>query len=191
MCALIGLILLSLMFPVTSLLVKITSPGLVFHHGRRVGLNGKLFGLYKVRTMVVGAANISPAITAQHDLRITPLGRILRRTKIDELPQRLNVLKGDMSSRGPRPEDPRYVVLHTSEQRGVLKVRHGVTSPASLSYRFEEAMPHGADRERTYCTEVLPAKLAIDLACPSRRTLFSDIVLISRTIFSMLRQHTP
>ena len=96
----------------------------------------------------------------------------------------------DMSLVGRRPEDPRYVALYTSEQRRALNVRPGITSPASMSYRDEEGMLRGADWERTYCTEVLPAKLAIDLAYLSRRTLFSDVGLILRTLFSMFRQNT-
>lgn len=93
-----------------------------------------------------------------------------------------------MSLVGLLPEDPRYVALYASEQRRALNVRPGITSPASLSYRDEEGMLHGADWERTYCTEVLPAKLSIDLAYLSRRTLFSDVGLILRTLFSMFKK---
>ena len=186
--ALVGLILLSPLFLVTSLLIKLTSPGPVFHRGRRVGLNGRLFSLYKFRTMIAGAANMGLAITAERDPRITPLGRILRRTKADELPQLLNVLKGDMSLVGPRPEDPRYVAQYTPEQREILKVRPGITGAASVVYRNEERILTGQDWETAYRTRVLPTKLAIDLDYLSKRTFGSDLLLIFRTIFSMFKK---
>jgi lipopolysaccharide/colanic/teichoic acid biosynthesis glycosyltransferase len=183
--ALVGLIVLSPLFLITSLIIKLTSRGPVFHRGKRVGLNGKVFSLYKFRTMVVNAANIGPAITAKGDARITPFGRILRRTKIDELPQLLNVLKGDMSLVGPRPEDPHYVVQYTPKEREILNVRPGITSAASLAYRNEEQILTGQDWETVYRTEVLPTKLAIDLDYLSNRTFWSDINLIFLTILSI------
>ena len=111
---------------------------------------------------------------------------MLRRTKIDELPQLINVLTGEMSLVGPRPEDPKYVALYNPDQRRLLKVRPGITSPASLTYRCEEQMLGGADWEKTYSAEVLPAKLAMDLAYLDRRTFISDVVLIVRTLYSVL-----
>lgn len=185
--ALLGLIVLFPLFLITSLIIKLTSAGPVFHCGKRVGLNGRLFNLYKFRTMIANAANIGPAITAQNDPRITGVGRFLRKAKIDEFPQLINVLMGDMSLVGPRPEDPRYVASYSPEQRRVLNFRPGITSAASLFYRREEEMLSGPDWEKAYRTQVLPAKLAIDLAYLSRRTLFSDLLLITRTIFSMFR----
>lgn len=185
--SLFGLILLSPLFLVVTLFVKFTSPGPVFHRGERVGLNGKLFNLYKFRTMITNAATIGPGITAQNDLRITGVGRFLRSTKIDELPQLINVLKGEMSLVGPRPEDPRYVDQYTPEQREILRVRPGITSAASLTYRNEEGMLKGQDWETVYRTQILPAKLEIDLAYLSKRTLSSDLLLIARTIFSLFR----
>jgi lipopolysaccharide/colanic/teichoic acid biosynthesis glycosyltransferase len=185
--ALLGLIILSPLFFITGTVVKLTSAGPVFHRGKRVGLNGKLFTLYKFRTMIANAATMGPGITAQNDPRMTGVGRFLRITKIDELPQLINVLKGDMSLVGPRPEDPRYVAQYTPEQREVLKVRPGITSAASLSYRNEEKILYGPDWEKRYCTEVLPAKLAIDLAYLSKQTLLSDMFLILRTILSMFQ----
>jgi lipopolysaccharide/colanic/teichoic acid biosynthesis glycosyltransferase len=185
--ALIGLIVLSPLFLITSLAIKLTSRGPVFHRGERVGLNGRLFHLYKFRTMIVDAAAIGPGITIQDDPRVTAVGRLLRSTKIDELPQLINVLKGDMSLVGPRPEDPRYVARYTPEQRQVLKFRPGITSAASLVYRREEQMLNGSDWEKVYQSEVLPAKLAIDLDYFSKRTLVSDLFLIVRTISSLFR----
>jgi lipopolysaccharide/colanic/teichoic acid biosynthesis glycosyltransferase len=186
--ALIGLIVLSPLFLITSLTIKITSHGPIFHRGKRVGLNGKVFNLYKFRTMISNAAKIGPIITAASDPRITPLGRILRRTKVDELPQLINVLKGDMSLVGPRPEDPRYVAQYTSEQREVLNFRPGITSAASLAYRHEEKMLTGSDWETVYQTKVLPAKLSIDLDYLGKRTFTFDLILIFRSILSMFRQ---
>ncbi len=185
--ALLGLIVLFPLFLITSLIIKLTSPGPVFHHGERAGLNGRLFNLYKFRTMIANAATLGPGITAQNDPRITGVGRFLRRTKIDELPQLINVLTGDMSLVGPRPEDPRYVAQYTPEQREILRVRPGITSAASLTYRNEEQMLKGQDWETVYRTQILPAKLEIDLAYLSKRTLSSDLLLIARTIFSLFR----
>jgi lipopolysaccharide/colanic/teichoic acid biosynthesis glycosyltransferase len=185
--ALIGLIILSPLFFITILIIKLTSQGAIFHRGKRVGLNSKLFTLYKFRTMIANAANIGPGITTKNDQRITMVGNILRRTKIDELPQLINVLKGDMSLVGPRPEDPRYVSQYTPEQRQVLSVRPGITSPASLAYRNEERLLTGTDWEKTYITKILPEKIKIDLAYLSKQTFLSDICLIIQTILSMFR----
>jgi len=185
--ALIGLIVLSPLFLITSFIIKLTSPGPVFHRGERAGLNGKSFRLYKFRTMILNAATLGPGITARNDPRVTAVGRFLRSTKVDELPQLINVLKGDMSLVGPRPEDPRYVKQYTPEQREILRVRPGITSAASLTYRNEERMLKGQDWETVYRTQILPAKLEIDLAYLSKRTLSSDLLLIARTIFSLFR----
>lgn len=185
--ALVGMIILSPVFLVISLSIKLTSQGPIFHRGKRVGLNGKVFTLLKFRTMASNTENMWPVITVKNDSRITPFGQILRRTKIDELPQLLNVLKGDMSLVGPRPEDPFYVAQYSFEQREVLKVRPGVTSAASLLYRNEENILIGPDWESKYRSEVLPAKLAIDLAYISRRTLLSDFILIVRTLLYLFK----
>jgi lipopolysaccharide/colanic/teichoic acid biosynthesis glycosyltransferase len=152
-----------------------------------VGKNGELFRPFKFRSMAVGADQQGPGITAAGDARVTRAGRFLRRTKLDELPQLINVLRGDMSLVRPRPEDPRYVALYTPEQRRVLAVRPGITSAASLAYRHEEQLLAGADWETVYREQVLPAKLAIDLDYLARRSLWSDLGLIVRTVGSMLR----
>ena len=183
----VGFVLLSLIFLMTALLIKFDSPGPVFYRSQRVGKGGKLFILYKFRSMIKDADRCGPGITSAADERITPIGRMLRRTKIDELPQLINVLKGDMSIVGPRPEDPRYVSQYTPEQRQVLSVRPGITSPASLAYRNEERLLTGTDWEKTYITKILPEKIKIDLAYLSKQTFLSDICLIIQTILSMLR----
>jgi lipopolysaccharide/colanic/teichoic acid biosynthesis glycosyltransferase len=185
--ALIGLIILSPVFLIVALIIRLSSSGPIFHRGKRVGLNGSFFHIYKFRTMVMNAEADGPAITSENDLRITRVGQILRRTKVDELPQLINVLIGEMSLVGPRPEDPRYVSLYTPEQLRILTVRPGITSAASLAYRHEEKMLAEQDWERIYRTEILPAKLAIDMRYISQRTLLSDISLLIKTILTILR----
>jgi lipopolysaccharide/colanic/teichoic acid biosynthesis glycosyltransferase len=184
--AAVGLLLLSPLLAVVAILIVATSAGPVFHKAQRVGRGGQTFRLYKFRSMVAGADRIGPRITAAGDARITPVGRFLRRTKIDELPQLINVLKGEMSLVGPRPEDPRYVALYTAEQRQLLAVRPGITSPASLAYRDEESLLACDDWERTYVERVLPHKLAIELAYLARRNWVSDLGIVLRTVLAVL-----
>jgi len=183
--SLIGLVFLSPFFLIIALMIKISSPGPVFYRALRIGKGGKPFRLYKFRSMIVNADNLGPGITSAEDSRITGVGRWMRKYKIDELPQLINVFKGDLSLVGPRPEDPRYVAQYTPEQRRILSVRPGITSAASLAFRKEEQMLSGPNWERIYCTEVLPTKLTMDLAYFSHRTLLSDILLIIRTILSI------
>ncbi len=183
----LGLIILSPIFALIALLIRLTSPGPVFYRARRVGQGGREFTLYKFRSMVADADRRGPGITAAGDPRVTSIGRVLRRTKLDELPQLWNVLRGDMSLVGPRPEDPRYVALYTPEQRRVLDVRPGITSLASIEYRNEEAVLHGPDWEQRYIHEVMPAKLAIDLRYVQRATLFTDLLIILRTLLALFR----
>ncbi len=145
------------------------------------------FELYKFRTMIVDADKIGPGVTASGDTRVTPVGKFLRRTKLDELPQLLNVLKGEMSLVGPRPEDSRYVMLYTPAQRQILDFVPGITSAASLAYRNEEEMLTGDDWETVYQTKVMPAKIAIDLEYMATANILTDLNLIFQTIFSMAR----
>jgi lipopolysaccharide/colanic/teichoic acid biosynthesis glycosyltransferase len=180
-----GLLALAPVFLVVAVLIKLEDGGPVFYRAKRVGLNGNLFPLYKFRSMRVDADRMGPGITASGDPRITRMGAWLRRTKVDELPQLLNVIAGDMSLVGPRPEDPRYVALYTPEQRRILQVRPGITSAASLAYRHEEQMLSGPNWQDTYVHEVMPAKLAIDLEYLARRNLLTDMTLILRTIGAM------
>jgi lipopolysaccharide/colanic/teichoic acid biosynthesis glycosyltransferase len=188
LASLIGLLLLSPLFLLLALLIRLDSAGPIFYRAQRVGKDGGLFSLYKFRSMTVGADKQGPGITVAGDSRVTRVGRFLRRTKLDELPQLLNVLKGEMSLVGPRPEDPRYVALYTPEQRQVLAARPGITSAASLQYRREEELLSGADWERVYRQEVMPAKLAIDLAYGQTRTIWTDLRLIFQTILAVLKR---
>jgi len=183
--SLAGLAVLSPLFVLMGVWIKLDTPGPVFYRANRVGRAGRPFRLYKFRSMVAYADRQGPGITTTGDARVTQVGRFLRRAKIDESPQLINVLLGDMSLVGPRPEDPRYVALYTPEQRRVLTVRPGITSAASLAYRHEEQLLSGADWETVYRTRVLPDKLAIDLAYLARRTLGSDLKLIRQTVAAM------
>ncbi len=197
MASLVGLLLLSPLFLLVALAIKLESAGPVFYRGERVGRGGWPFCIYKFRSMVhierEEADQRGPGITMASDERITRLGRLLRRTKVDELPQLINVLRGDMSLVGPRPEDPRYVALYTREQRRVLAVRPGVTSPASVSYRYEEELldarraAGGPNWEQVYIEEVMPHKLQIELGYLERRTLWTDLAVIFETLLAMLR----
>ena len=177
-----GLALLSPVLLGIALAVRTHDGGPVLYRARRVGKDGQEFRLLKFRTMTPNADGTGPAVTRQGDVRVTRLGRFLRRTKLDELPQLLNVLQGDMSLVGPRPEDPRYVALYTPEQRQVLSVRPGITSAASLEYREEEALLVGPNWEKEYREKVMPDKIAIDLAYIRGRSFWSDLRLIARTI---------
>lgn len=181
-CAGVGLALLAPLFGLVAVWIKLDSPGPVLHRARRVGMGGKPFYLYKFRTMLVNAMVVGPPVTIAKDPRVTKAGHVLREFKIDELPQLFNVLKGDMSLVGPRPEDPRYVALYTPVQRDVLRVRPGITSPASLLYRREAEMLAGPDWEAEYVKRIMPRKLEMELSYLRERTIRSDLSLILRTI---------
>ena len=183
----IGLIVLSPLFLVLAIWIKRDSPGPVFYHAQRIGRNGIPFGLYKFRSMVVGADKAGPGITIAGDQRVTPSGRILRKYKLDELPQLINVVKGDMSLVGPRPEAPQYVALYDNRQRAVLSVRPGITSPASLHYRDEESLLQGQEWEQLYTGQIMPHKLEIELTYLQQRTLATDVQLILQTIGALAK----
>lgn len=186
--SLIGLILLSPLFLLLAVLIRADSAGPVFFQAERVGQGGKLFRLFKFRSMVWGAARLGPGITTADDKRITRVGRLLRKSKMDELPQLFNVLKGEMSLVGPRPEDPRYVALYTPEQRRILQVRPGITSPASIRYRHEEQLLTGPNWEQVYVEQVMPRKLQIELDYAERRTCSSDLNVMLETVLAIFRE---
>lgn len=186
----ISLLLILLTLPLwlaAVIAIKLGSPGPVLHRAARAGKGGVPFTLFKFRTMVTGAHQRGPGITPAGDPRITPIGRLLRRAKLDELPQLINVLKGEMSLVGPRPEDPRYVALYTPEQRRVLAVRPGITSPASVRYRHEEQLLQGTDWQQVYLQQVMPHKLQIELDYLARRTFWSDCGIIVETLKAVFR----
>ena len=184
----IGLLVLSPVLIVLSGLVKFTSPGPVLFKQQRVGKNGRLFWILKFRSMVDGAERMGAGITPVNDLRITQIGAFLRKWKLDEIPQLWNVLRGDMSLVGPRPELPQYVAKYTTEQRQVLKVRPGITDPASLRYRDEGVLlQKSSDPNQLYLQEILPDKLKLNLAYLRRVSFSYDIKLVVATIRSLLR----
>lgn len=185
-CAALGLLVLSPVLLVCALLVGLTSPGGVLFRQERIGKDGVPFTIYKFRSMRKDNAGLK--ISTSRDTRITPVGRVLRKTKLDELPQLWNVLKGDMSFVGPRPEVREYTDLYTPEQRQVLMVRPGVTGLASIRYRNEnELLTASSDPNRTYIDEVMPAKLALDLKYIPRACVSYDIKLIWETIVTVVR----
>ena len=181
--SLAGIILLSPLLLLVALLVKLDSKGPVFFRQERIGLGFKPFRIYKFRTMVADAFLNGPLVTSVVDRRITRVGRFLRRTKIDELPQLLNVLKGDMSLVGPRPEVAKFVELFIDDYREVLEVRPGITDFAALEYCDEEdALKKYADPEEGYIREILPAKIRLYKKYLRERGLITDIKLIILTI---------
>ena len=180
--SLVGLLLVSPVLLVVAALVKCTSPGPVLFWHERVGLGGLVFRIVKFRTMCRDADQRGPAITSAGDARVTTVGRWLRRLKLDELPQLWNVLKGEMSMVGPRPEVLRYVESYSSAQRRVLTVRPGITDPASIAYRREEDLLAGhTDVDRYYREVVLPDKLKKNLEYLDRMSFTYDLLLLIRT----------
>lgn len=136
--------------------------------------------------MVRDAEDLGPAITHRDDPRVTRLGRFLRKTKIDEIPQLINVLKGEMSLVGPRPEAPSYVEHYTSEQRRVFKVKPGITGPAQIKYRNEAAILNKDNLDEEYRTKVLPEKLSLDLDYIEHQSLFLDLKILLKTIIKVV-----
>jgi lipopolysaccharide/colanic/teichoic acid biosynthesis glycosyltransferase len=184
--SLAALLLLALPMLAVAAWIKLDSAGPVFFRQQRVGRHGVPFAIHKFRTMRHGAGGL--ALTVGDDARITRAGRWLRRTRLDELPQLLDVLAGDMSLVGPRPEVPRYVALYPPGLRErALAVRPGITDPASLAYIDEAALlAAAADPEREYVERILPAKLQAAAAYAERATLASDIAVLARTARALL-----
>jgi len=184
--ALLGLILLSPVFIIIAICIKLGSKGPVFFRQVRIGKDGKEFGLYKFRSMYVDAEKRGQLTVGGKDSRITPMGYYIRKFKIDELPQFINVLKGEMSFVGPRPEVKRYVDLYTPEQREVLKVRPGITDLASVVYRNEnELLASAADPEQFYIEEVMPRKIELNRKYINNRNLYTYFSILFQTFFSI------
>jgi lipopolysaccharide/colanic/teichoic acid biosynthesis glycosyltransferase len=183
----LGLLLLLPLFGLIALVIKLDSKGPVFFRQERVGLGGRSFWIYKFRTMVADAPLKGGQLTAPKDSRITPVGQTLRRIKADELPQLINVLKGEMTLVGPRPEVRRYVDLFRQDYEEILSVRPGITDLASLKYRDESAeLSRAADPELEYVTRVLPDKIALAKEYVRRSSFSFDLALIARTIVKIV-----
>jgi lipopolysaccharide/colanic/teichoic acid biosynthesis glycosyltransferase len=182
--ALLGVPLLAL-----AAAVRWSSPGPALFRQPRVGRGGRPFHIWKLRTMVDGASRLGPAVTSDGDPRVTRLGRWLRKSKLDELPQLVNVWLGDMSLIGPRPEVPKYVERYDVEDRLVLAVRPGISDPASIQFRDEESvLLRYPDRERGYVEEVMPRKLALARAYVRQQSFFGDLYLLMQTFAVVLRR---
>ena len=178
-----GLLVLSPLFAAVALAIWAADRGPVFYVQERVGLGGKTFELWKFRTMRVCADRQGSLVTVGGDPRVTRIGRWLRRFKIDELPQLLNVLRKEMSLVGPRPEVPRYVALYSPEQRAVLRLVPGITDPASVEFsREEEILRKAENPERYYVEVVMPRKIELNLEYANRATAWTDLRMILRTL---------
>lgn len=187
-----GLLVLGPLFVAVALLIKLDSKGPVFFRQERVGRGYRSFFIYKFRTMVDGAPRLGGLLTAGKDCRITRVGRTLRKLKVDELPQLINVLRGDMSIVGPRPEVCRYVHQFRDDYEEILRVRPGITDLASLKYR-NESMLLGAtdDPEHAYVTRVLPDKIALAKEYVRRSSFLFDVSLVVKTLISVLFDRSP
>lgn len=188
LASLAGLIVLSPLLIVVAIGVKATSRGPVFFRQERMGKDFRPFRIYKFRTMVVDAPQLGGQITAgERDPRITKVGALLRKTKIDELPQLINVFVGDMSLVGPRPEVPRYVNMFREDYQEVLTVRPGITDLASVKYRDEaEILGAAADPDQVYISQVLPDKIALAKQYIAQSSLLFDLRLILQTLWRVV-----
>ena len=182
-----GLFLLSPLFLLIAVWVRMDSPGPAIFRQVRVGRHGREFRIFKFRTMRADAESPGPLVSRGDDPRITRCGRFLRKYKLDELPQLLNVLAGEMSLVGPRPEVPRYVAAFRDAYREILSVKPGMTDYAAIEYRDENELLSGvADPERKYLEEILPAKIHLYRKYLENRSLATDISLICRTLWKVL-----
>jgi lipopolysaccharide/colanic/teichoic acid biosynthesis glycosyltransferase len=187
-----GLLVLSPAMIAVAIAVKFTSAGPVFFRQIRSGQFGRQFRIFKFRTMNENAAELGSTVTAGDDLRITRLGRWLRKTKIDELPQLINVLRGEMSLVGPRPEVPEYTNAYTERQRRVLLAKPGITGPAANAYvREEELLAGQPNKYEYYAAEILPRKLELDLLYCEDIRILKDVRLIFQTISRVFATFTP
>lgn len=184
----IGLILLSPILIIIAVFIKLDSKGPVFFKQKRVGKNKQIFEIYKFRTMVIDAEKLGKQITVGNDNRITKIGKFIRKCKLDELPQLINVLKGEMSLVGPRPEVPKYVELYDVYQEQVLLVQPGITDYASIKFRNEnELLGKSKNPEATYIDEIMPTKIELNLLYIKNISLLEDFKLIFNTILAILK----
>jgi len=187
--SLFGIFILSPLFLLIPILIKIEDNSTVFYRGTRIGKGGESFKILKFRTMVVNADKIGGPSTADDDSRITRTGRILRKYKLDEIPQLINVLKGEMSFVGPRPEVPFYVNMFTDEEKQILTVKPGITDWASLWDSDEGAILAGSpDPEKTYMEKIRPEKLRLQLQYVKEGSFWVDMTIILKTFFKLFKR---
>lgn len=185
--SLFGLIVLSPFMLIIAILIKLDSKGPIFFKQVRVTKNGREFKIFKYRTMKIGSDKYSQ-ITVGKDSRITKVGDFLRKYKLDEIPQLINVLIGDMSLVGPRPEVPKYVALYTEEQREILKVRAGITDYASIEFSNEnDILANETDPEKAYIEKIMPRKIELNKKYLSEISVMTDIKIILLTIKKILK----
>jgi len=186
LASVVGLLVLFPVLLVCGLLIKLEDGGPMFYRGMRAGWYGKLFRIFKFRTMVVNAEELGGPSTADDDPRITRTGKFLRKYKLDEIPQLLNVLRGEMSFVGPRPEVPMEVETYTEEEKGVLLVRPGITDWASIKFHNEGEILRGSkDPHQTYREKIRPEKLRLELDYVENHSLHVDFKILTQT-FLML-----
>ena len=186
--AAVGIVVSSPVIAIAAVLIKLEDGGPIFFRQTRVGQGGQPFKILKLRTMVVTPRTCGALITVGGDRRITQIGRFLRKIKFDELPQFFNVLTGDMSVVGPRPEVPTYVALYTREQRKVLEYRPGITDIASLEFiNEEEILKAAADPERCYLEQCMPRKIELNLRYAEQATFWTDLIVVWRTAAALGR----
>ncbi len=177
-----GILLLPIIIPIC-IWIKLSSKGPLFYVQKRVGRNFEEFDLYKFRSMVINADTIGPSVTSGDDPRITKVGRIIRKTKIDELPQLLNVIKGDMSLVGPRPEVMKFVKEKEDDYKQILTIKPGITDNAAIEFRDEETiMEQYEDKEKAYIDIVLPEKIKLYNYYIKNISFFNDVKLILKTL---------
>lgn len=188
-CAFLGLIILSPLMVFLAAWIKLTSKGPVFYKGERVGKNGKLFKMFKFRSMVDKADTMGGPSTASDDPRLTSVGKFLKKYQLDELPQLINVLRGDMSLVGPRPEVKMYVDMMTKEEREkILSVKPGMTDYASLwNFHEGEILKGSSDPEKAYQELIRPKKIELQLKYIIEKSTFTDLKIILKTIIKIFR----
>jgi lipopolysaccharide/colanic/teichoic acid biosynthesis glycosyltransferase len=187
-----GLVLLSPLFLFISLIIKLAGKGPVFFRQERIGRGFRPFRIYKFRTMSADSSGKGPLITVGGDQRITGIGKILRKTKMDELPQLINVFRGEMSFVGPRPEVSKYVELFRDDYKKLLTVRPGITDPASILFSDEEAvLAHSNDWEKEYICRVLPEKIRLATGYVDKHDILADIKVIVKTLIRMFKNSRP
>ncbi len=191
-CSALALIALSPVLMAIALLVKRSDRGPVFYRGLRAGRFGKPFRVYKFRTMVPGAERIGGPSTADEDPRITRPGKFLRKYKLDELPELINVLRGEMSIVGPRPEVPQYVAMFDEEEKKILNLRPGITDWATLWNSDEGAVLAGTeDAEKVYLEKIRPTKVRLQLEYARKHSFFIDLSIVAQTLLAIVLRRKP